>query len=152
MKKRVGRHATRRPKSCLEKIKHKKRELGSSSSQLHVASPMEQLQTQQYQPPMTYMQLLVGQQLHTPLRGLAHLMENPRKRKPSFLWFAREYLIEQQQAIDEPQELPSSSAAVGDADLKHEEPEIKLMLKTNPFLGQQELSAGSNMTESGLKF
>ncbi|GMH11761.1 hypothetical protein Nepgr_013602 [Nepenthes gracilis] len=29
---------------------------------------------------------------------------------------------EQQQAIDEPQELPSSSAAAGDADLKHEEP------------------------------
>ncbi|GMH25705.1 hypothetical protein Nepgr_027548 [Nepenthes gracilis] len=59
---------------------------------------------------------------------------------------------EQQQAIDEPQELPSSSAAAGDADLKHEEPEIKLMLKMNPFLGQQELSAGSNITESGLKF
>ncbi|GMH05548.1 hypothetical protein Nepgr_007388 [Nepenthes gracilis] len=42
-----------------------------------------------------------------------------------------------QQAIDEPQELPSSSTAAGDADLKHEEPEIKLMLKMNPFLGQQ---------------
>ncbi|GMH07665.1 hypothetical protein Nepgr_009505 [Nepenthes gracilis] len=72
MKKCVGRQATRRPKSCLEKIKHKKRELGSSSSQLHVASPIEQLQTQQYQPPMTYMQLLVGQQLHTPMCGPAH--------------------------------------------------------------------------------
>ncbi|GMH30991.1 hypothetical protein Nepgr_032834 [Nepenthes gracilis] len=30
----------------------------------------------------------------------------------------------QQQAIDEPRELPSSSAAASDADLKHEEPEI----------------------------
>ncbi|GMH06396.1 hypothetical protein Nepgr_008236 [Nepenthes gracilis] len=144
MKKRVGRQATRRPKSCLEKIKHKKRELGSSSSQLHVASPIEQLQTQQYQPPMTYTQLLVGQQLHTPLCGPAHA-KGPTAREPDDLENAtalqgqlRENHMSicfkkpiqppvttaQQQAIDEPRELPSSSAAASDADLKLEEPEI----------------------------